>query len=291
MAREYKSAGFDKSLALHWGDFVGCERRRQTMLPFLMHVFAESQNPRVVDLAAGIGCDVVGLAGLGIRVVGNEIDPALRELAEARAAKEGVECRWTNVDWTELRAGLGNAAFDGLLLLGNSFCLLMDEGDRQAAAQEMFGLCSRGGRLVVDERNFRYLLRDRDSILRGSFRYGRRVVYCGTGVRGTPSAIKDDLVVVSYEDEKSGTVYGSLRMHPFAQGELERLFCGVGFELIGVYSDLVGGYRDDADFYTYVFQVSSPGLPPAFETASERADRNAHQQAMFRRCLNGELGY
>lgn len=224
------------------------------MLPFLVHALAiEQKQYRVIDLGAGSGCDAVGLAQRGFRVVGNEIDPVMLAAARQLGRRTRTRVRWQSYDWNTIgddQPGTAKAAY----LVGNSFCLLRHASDRQTAASQFAKLLSPGGRLVVDERNFEYILRDRIEILRGNFRYSRTVVYCGKTVSAIPSCIEDDQVTFAYHMTGTGEFLGELHMYPFRRGELVHLFAGVGLALRAEYSDLKLGYSPEADFHAYVFE-------------------------------------
>ena len=246
-------ASLEQELAEGWADFVDCPRRLAREGPFLLDVLGRPPA-RVLDAAMGIGCEAVFLREQGFDVVGNEISPSLRAVAAARAAASATQLTLASTDWRGLRKGFGDSAFDSVLLLGNCLCLLRKQRDRRAAAENIRAVCKAGGSVVVDERNFEYILRNRDSILAGQFRYTGRVVYCGKTVKGTPVAIDDDCVRFVYKNIVSGVEFGCLDMHPFRRGELVSLFRAAGFREATVYSDFMKGYRPDCDFYTYVFR-------------------------------------
>ena len=140
------------------------------------------------------------------------------------------------------------------MLMGNSFSLLRERELCRRAAREMAAILADGGVLIVDERNFRYILRERRSILAGEFCYKRRVIYCGQQVTGIPVNIDKHSVTFEYRECPEGAKMGTLLMRPFAEGEVAQLFLEAGLELVATHSDLENGIRDDADFYTYVFR-------------------------------------
>lgn len=245
---------FSENLARVWPSFVDCETRLRTMLPFLEKVINGRGAGRVLDWAAGMGCEAVGLALSGYDVIGNEVDPVLLDMGKARAERAGSVIKWTEVDWRNASARIDGRDVASMLLLGNSLCLLLDRQDRCKAAAEIAQVARPGTRLVVDERNFRYMLLERRKILQGDFRYGGRVVYCGHEIIGRPIAISRETVVFGYFWAGSEDLIGALTMWPFAKGELTRLFSELGFRLVSIYSDLLEGERGDADFYTYVFE-------------------------------------
>lgn len=244
---------FKTQLAERWPEFVNCRKRLKTEGPFLLSINRPG-TMRILDAAMGIGCEAVFLAKQGFYVTGNEIDHELSRHANQLANQESVTLQFTNYDWRELRKHFGAAQFDLTLVLGNSLCLLRQKYSRLETAENLRAVCKAGGAVVVDERNFDYILRERKEILRGSFRYTGRMMYCGTSIRGRPVFIEDHHVRFAYEDVCDGTTLGYLDMHPFRKGEIVELFFRAGFTKVEVFSDFQTGYRDNADFFTYVFR-------------------------------------
>lgn len=213
--------GFKQELARRWEEFVDCAFRSSTMVPFLVRALRLHASSRVIDLAAGTGCDMVSLYNRGIASCGNEIDAGLRRVAQEAFEQRGWYPQLVRCDWCELSSAFEAGAFDAGFIVGNSFCLVRDQMAHSTAAREIRGILPRGGRLVVDERNFEYILRSRKEILEGGdFRYSRRVVYCGQKIEGRPVAISDDEVVFAYFDHSTGREIGRLSMHPFKTDEL-----------------------------------------------------------------------
>lgn len=246
------SCEMSSALAARWPAFVDWQRRIRTEGPFLKHILREYRHPLILDAAAGIGFESVWLAQLGHRVIANEISPSLREQIAARARCAQVELELAATNWLELEDYFGQKHIDVTLMLGNSLCLLQGAHHRAAVIRALRAICARDGTLVIDERNFEYILSSARSILAGTFRYAGRVMYCGTSVRAVPIHISHSSVRFSYVDNTTGAQLGALDMHPFRRGELYRLLTNAGFTNISVFSDLQPGVRTTADFYTYV---------------------------------------
>lgn len=241
------------TLARHWEEFVDSPQRLASEAPFLRRVINSYERPCVLDAAMGIGCEVLWLIEQGVEVIGNEIEGDLQATAKRRGCEAGVTFNTTALDWRCLTESFGEKQFDVILLLGNSLALLRELRDRRSAAKELFCVCRDGGQMIVDERNFRYILNNRDEIIRGAFRYERRVIYCGKGIVGRPVQITDDCVRFGYFD--GDTLIGTLDMHPFRSGEMIALFLEAGFSSATIFSDFKRGYREKADFFTYVLTI------------------------------------
>ena len=223
--------------------------------PLLIRLLASAPSgARVLDAAMGIGCESIYLAGLGYQVTGNEYDEDLNSIVQAKVKHPPHNLSITALDWRTIAKSLGPNSFDLILLLGNSLCMLSDKSSVQQTLDNIFALCRRGGVALIDERNYRYIMGERKSILAGNFRYRRRVVYCGTKVDGAPSLIDDNLIRFSYMDVITRQELGSLDCHPFAAGELMWRGYMAGFTRIDCLSDLEVGFDPLADFYSYIFR-------------------------------------
>jgi len=232
---------------------VNCPKRLEAEGPFLLSLLKGNAS-QIFDAAMGTGCEAVFLAKRGYNVTANEIDGNLSKHAKAFAKREAASVSFTNYDWREVGKCFQLGSFDVTLVLGNSLCLLREEESRREAARNFRAICKANGALVVDERNFDYILRDRREILKGNFRYSGRVMYCGTSITGRPDIVEDNHVRFVYEDIRQRHVLGYLDMHPFKHGELVELFRQAGFVTAEVFSDFEPGYRESADFFTYVFR-------------------------------------
>ena len=150
---------FVDSLVGCWPDFVNCSLRLRTEGPFLLSTLS-SPKERILDAAMGMGCETLFLAKQGFNVVGNEIDPNFQKLASMYARRINIELETTSLDWRELTEYFGGESFDSVLVLGNSLCLLQDEIAEEQAVQSFRKVCKRGGKVIVDQRNFDYILQD-----------------------------------------------------------------------------------------------------------------------------------
>lgn len=248
------TGNLDSELSSCWEDFVNCKKRLMSEEPFLLEILQNYVNPYIFDAAMGIGCETMMIADKGYRIIGNEIKPELRELAIGRFRSKNLKIQVTPYDWRYLYKEFVKSEFDVILLLGNSLCLQREFRDRIKTAENLRYLCADGGTLVIDERNFRYILENRDEILNGHFRYKYKVMYCGDRIKACPISIEDDCVRFKYQGNPDNKIYGYLDMHPFRRGEIIDLFFEVGFKHVDIYSDLKLGYFKGADFYTYVFK-------------------------------------
>lgn len=245
---------FSGELARRWPEFVDCRRRAETMMPFLQSLLPDVRPSQIIDLGAGAGCEVIELSRLGHAVTANEINNDLRSRGIREGISSGAPLFWTSADWRRLSDTFLPESFDLVLLLGNSLCLVRDPKDHRVIAEQIASVCRRGGKLVVDQRNFGYILRDANTILGGTFRYSGQVVYCGRRIHGKPLQISSTNVRFGYFDTTTQRLVGAMDMYPFRPGELECLFHRVGFRKVGEFGDLGLHSTSEADFITLVFE-------------------------------------
>jgi D-alanine-D-alanine ligase len=104
---------------------------------------------RVLDLCCGQGRHSVELARRGLRdVVGVDQSAYLISVAAARASTGGHTVAFHQADARDLPSG--DAAFDAVLLLGNSFGYFHDAGDDEQLLREIRRVLRPGGTLVMD---------------------------------------------------------------------------------------------------------------------------------------------
>lgn len=265
-----------KAFVEKWHLYTDPKERTRSSVPFLTGITTRvaqstgtrTDDLRLIDAGAGLGIEVTELTKMGYRVTLNEIDPYFRECAVAYSASQGVNIPPTRVmkeDWLSFSRSFGVSSFHVLWVLGNSLCLLPERKDVQDALEQFYEVVVPGGAVVVDERNFEYILSnwlDGDRIRenpREHFRYSGQVVYCGTSVRGAPIELMDHnghnrkfvFEFMSYEGPEPRSL-ARISLLAFRQSELCNLLEAGGFTSIEVYSNFKEGRHPDADFFTYV---------------------------------------
>jgi SAM-dependent methyltransferase len=251
----HTSPHFEAALAHRWNDFVFCERRTKTLLPFFKQFILDDQTHRAIDLAAGIGCEARWMAPLFRTYVANEMDREFRRQLKLVRDACGLQFTITKHDWLALK-GTELQNFDLAILLGNSICLLQDERRVLLALKNVRSILRAGAKFIVDQRNFDYMLDQRHGILAHGFRYGGDVIYCGSSVVGRPIAISDHRVMFGYFDAASGARVGVLQFFPTRLDRLTVLLRRGGFLVDHIYSDLKPGLDMKADFFSYVCRAT-----------------------------------
>jgi glycine/sarcosine N-methyltransferase len=265
-AREFTTELFDKKLAENWEEFIWPEKRWETEKDFLLNILEpyRDRNGVILDAAAGIGVDYVYLKKERFNCFANEIEPELRRVGEQFTSKR-LNVIWTpySILWEDFGEHF-NSDWDVILVLGNSFCLILDERTREKCIENFMKALNPGGMLVIDQRNFEYMLKNKEEIQQDpmkNFRYKEEFIYCQRSIKGVPfdfgKNVKGAITFIYFpkyiKDIKEAykARIGQLHMYPFRKGELRSLLEKKGFKEIKEYSDFKEGYDEGADFFTY----------------------------------------
>ncbi len=241
-----------KALVEMWGDFISWEKRRRGENGFIANELKKFGCKTIFDSCLGDGADSIYLLKNKFNVTSNDIDELFIKKAKENAEHYELSLNITSFDWRELEKHFPPARFDAVTCLGNSITYLFDRKDQQKTIQNFKHILKTGGILMIDERNYQYILDNKKEILGdGKFRYSGRYVYCGDKVHGKPIVITPENVRMEYIDETTGNK-GYLNLYPFKKGELLELLQDSGFKEIETYSDYQKPVDDNADFYQYI---------------------------------------
>ena len=247
------------SLTPNWGKFVNCKYRSKTMEPFLSSVLPNNKG-RIVDFGAGTGCEAEILLNLGYDVTANEIDPNFRNIAQRRLGSNAARVNWKSSDWRCLAENMSQNSHNSGILLGNSFSVLLDPRDRKAAAREFRHPLTPNAALIIDQRDFGYIIKNKERILNNGFNYSYEIVYCGREVIGEPIRISEQKVTFGYFKRSNDKKLGEIEMYPFQGREMIELFEEVGFNYLCSYLDLdkkvqYNTQRINSEFITHLFEL------------------------------------
>jgi len=240
----------NKNLVEMWGSFIDWNKRYKTDMPFLTKLFKENKCKNIFDASLGDGVNSIKLINK-YNVTSNDIDKLFIKKAKENAKKNNVKLNITNYDWKELNKYIPNNSFDSIICLGNSLTYLFTKKDQLKVLKNFKNILRKGGLLVIDERNYKYILDNKKKILNGYFKYSSKYVYCGKKIHGYPVKINNKLVRMEYSDETNGKK-AYLELYPFKKGELKSLLKEAGFKKIQQFSDYKEGYSLKADFHQYI---------------------------------------
>ncbi len=113
----------------------------------------------VVDVACGIGTQLIGLAGLGHRVVGSDISVRAVQRARRECAAAGVRAGLLVADMRSLP--LDDRCANAVVCADNALPHLLTDSDVLAALAEMNRVLRPGGTVIVSTRDYERVLADR----------------------------------------------------------------------------------------------------------------------------------
>jgi SAM-dependent methyltransferase len=106
----------------------------------------------IADVACGIGTQLIGLAGLGHRVLGTDVSARAVRRARRESAAAGVPAALLAADMRRLP--LAEARVDAVLCADNALPHLLADGDVLSALAEMRRVLRPGGTAVITTRDY-----------------------------------------------------------------------------------------------------------------------------------------
>jgi len=235
-----------------WAEFIDWDKRRIGENGFLLNTLKKFHCQNVFDACLGDGADSIYLLQNRFNVTSNDLDDLFIKKARENAKEYKVSLNITSYDWRDLDKYSDKNNFDAVICLGNSLTYLFKKEDQFKTLKNFRHLLNHKGILIIDERNYQYILDEKDEILKNrKFQYTGKYVYCGDKVHGKPIEISEDKVRFEYTNERTNKK-GYLLLYPFKRGELLSLLRDTGFTRIEQYSDYKKGFTPNADFYQYV---------------------------------------
>lgn len=162
----------DGRAARVWQMYIGgTSTRTLKYKTFLTDILRRHNCKTVFDVACGTGVDSVMLLEEGFEVQSADIsDKMLKQAYETRwkRRKEDIFDRWVieEANWLTLEDDMDDSVpeegYDAIICMGNSFAHLPDyHGDNRdhvTAIKQFYNLLKPGGVLVIDHRNYDYIL-------------------------------------------------------------------------------------------------------------------------------------
>ncbi len=248
----YKENYNSKVLVKIWSDFIDRNKRRLGENGFLINTLKDFNCQKVFDACLGDWVDSIYLLKNNFNVISNDLDDFFIQKARENANNNNITLNITKYDWRCLNTYFSDNSFDAVCCLGNSLTYLFKKKDQIKALTNFFNIIRDNGILIIDERNYQYILDEKKEILnKGNFKYSGQYVYCGDKVHGKPIEISYNKVHFEYTEEKTGNKW-YLVLYPFKKWELLSLLKEVGFRKIQQYSDYKKGFNSKADFYQYI---------------------------------------
>jgi SAM-dependent methyltransferase len=242
-AREfYDGLGEDYDRMVSW------EVRLQREEVFFQELFAAEGIRSVLDAACGTGMHAVAFARRGLRSAGADLSPAMVAQARLNAERARVPVELAAAGFGKLAAAFPGP-FDAVTCLGNSLPHLLDEAALRDCLTDFALLLRPGGTLVIQNRNYDRLLRERQRFMPVSARaapegetlFLRITDFPGAGAApGSPEAETVEFTIVTLR-KRGGSWSQSVQTTPLRALRgftLQGSLTAAGFSRIRMY----GGY-------------------------------------------------
>jgi len=150
-----------------WEEYIG-EDRENRYREWLVSTLKRHNAQNILDVACGTGVDSRMLVAAGFKVTSCDLSTEM--LAKAKQVRERKNLKdWDihQADWCKLPCQLGPEVahnFDAVICMGNSFAHLPDElqlqEKQQLAISNFREMLRPGGILIIDHRNFDYIVKN-----------------------------------------------------------------------------------------------------------------------------------
>jgi SAM-dependent methyltransferase len=192
---------------------------------------------RILDCSCGIGTFPLGLAKLGYAVSGSDRSSGMIDQANLAAAHAGLTVPFTRCAWQYLPSHFSDP-FDLIFCLGNSIGHASSGEEMLQSLQGMRAVLKRGGKLVMQSRNWERLREQRKgfTLYQWRERNGQRClpIY----VWNYPDRFEDthtiDVLLVFDSGDKASIRSYPINYHPFRIEELTDRLRSAGFPNIQI---------------------------------------------------------
>lgn len=134
-------------------DWNASVTRQAAALNGVIREFFGSPAQRLLDAACGIGTQSLGLAELGYQITASDISPAAISLAQAEAARRGLQISFGVADMRQLCASYAQP-FDLVLACDNAIPHLLSDGDIRQAFDQFYQCTRANGGCIISVRDY-----------------------------------------------------------------------------------------------------------------------------------------
>ena len=222
---------FYENFADRYDSLVSYENRVNREANFYDSIFKKYNVNTVLDCACGTGHHVMMLKQLGYDVKGSDLSPAMIEKTRINLEKMNLDAFVKISAFRELTTNFGQK-FDAIICVGNSLPHLLSDEDLISALSEINALLSENGILILEQRNYDKLVRDKKRFFPISFRSGEAFLYV---LDFFPTEIIFNIIYINTDSktfETYSTTYNILKME-----KLRGLLTSTGFTIQGEYED------------------------------------------------------
>jgi glycine/sarcosine N-methyltransferase len=232
----YDVLGDDYDQMVSWGDRLAREER------FFRGLFDAHGVRRVLDCACGTGMHAVAFAQWGLVSAAADLSPVMVEHARGNARTAGVSVDLRVAGFAQMAVSF-EGKFDAVTCLGNSLPHLLDDVSLGACCADFHAILRPGGILVVQNRNYDRLLRERQRFMPVTARNdpeGETLYLRITDYPARDSAESIDFTIVTLR-KKQGTWIQSAQTTPLRalrRVTMEGALAAAGFSSL----EALGGY-------------------------------------------------
>jgi SAM-dependent methyltransferase len=150
----YDDLGHEYDVMVSWAERLAREEA------FFRRVFDANGARSALDAACGTGMHAIAFARQGLRCAGADLSPAMIDKARENARAAGVSVRFEICGFGGL-SRLFSEPFEAVTCLGNSLPHLPDDETLAAALGDFASVLAPGGVLVIQNRNYDRVLREK----------------------------------------------------------------------------------------------------------------------------------
>ncbi|MGQ9630479.1 MAG: class I SAM-dependent methyltransferase [bacterium] len=228
----YDELSEDYDLMVDW------EKRLKDEKGFFKSVFEGNGVRSVLDVACGTGMHAIAFAKWGYLAAGADISPAMIRRARENASREGVEVPFRVAAFGEIGRKFG-ADFDAVTCLGNSLPHLPDDASLKIALSDMRSVLRDGGILIIQNRNYDRILRERDRFMPINVHqegdeevlFLRMLDFCGE------ERIDFNIITLRKKDGRWSYTVRTTPLRPLRRNTVERSLRDAGFEDVRIYGN------------------------------------------------------
>jgi len=198
---------------------------------FYNSLFKKCNVKTVLDCACGTGHHIMMFKQLGYDVKGSDLSPAMITKARANLKERNLDAPIKISDFKELNKNF-DERFDAVICVGNSLPHLLSDEDLTLALTEMNAVLNENGILILEQRNYDKLLKDKKRFFPVSFRENEVFFYV---LDYLTSEIIFNVIHVNTSNQtfqNYTTTYNALKTD-----KLKELLRTSGFEIINLYED------------------------------------------------------
>ena len=222
---------FYEEFADKYDRLVSLENRVKRESNFFKRIFSENNVKTVLDCACGTGHHVIMFKQMGYVAIGSDLSPSMIQKAKSNSEKYGIKALLKIADFRNLTK-VFDEKFDAVVCVGNSLPHLFSDKDLTKAISEMYHVLNKNGILIIDQRNYDRLVKNKLRFFPISFRDDEIFLYV---LDYFPNKIVFNVVNIEIENRKVKTF--STEYNPLKKRKLIELLRMAGFKDMKLYQD------------------------------------------------------